>query len=153
MGGARRFVPIREVVHNQLLRVPALQRRARRHHTTGVLRDEQLAQEVFDHFAELLPVSVEAGDVLELGPGRGTGLMRAAQRAGVGSYAAVDVAGCVVRRGVIGERARARARPRVAAGRGGWPSSPGRASRWWRCTSGESPPIQPSSGPSPTWRT
>jgi SAM-dependent methyltransferase len=57
-----------------------------------VLRDEQLAQEVFDHFAALLPLPVGGASVLELGPGRGTGLMRAAQRGGVGSYAAADVA-------------------------------------------------------------
>jgi SAM-dependent methyltransferase len=83
---------VREVVQNQLLRIPALERRARRHHRTGVLGDPALAQEVFDHFAQLLPAPLIGAHVLELGPGRGTGLMRAAQAAGVGSYAAVDVA-------------------------------------------------------------
>lgn len=91
MGGVRRFVPVREIVQNQLMRVPALERRARRRHHTGVLGDPALAQGMFDRFAGILPRSAAGADVLELGPGRGTGLMRVALDAGVASYAAVDV--------------------------------------------------------------
>jgi SAM-dependent methyltransferase len=85
-------VPVREVAHNQLLRIGSLRRLARRRHVTGVLADDQRAREVFDHLASLLPMPFVGARVLELGPGRGTGLMRAALSAGVASYAAVDVA-------------------------------------------------------------
>jgi SAM-dependent methyltransferase len=85
------FVPAKEVVLNQLIRIPAVRDRARRRHSTGIQMDPERGRELFDRFTGLLERPLSELDVLELGPGNGTAMMQLSVAAEVRSYAAFDV--------------------------------------------------------------
>ncbi len=85
------FVPVREVIQNQLMRVPQVKARARLRHSTGVLQDPRRGREVFEELRGIVPSPLADARMLELGPGRGTALMAAACAEGVRAYAAFDV--------------------------------------------------------------
>jgi len=85
------FRPAQELVHNQLMRIPAVRAKARSSHTTGIQSDPVKGLALFKAFAEMLPAPISSSKVLELGPGRGTALMRAACEQGVAGYAAFDI--------------------------------------------------------------
>ena len=85
------FVPLQELLQNQLMRIPAVRARARASHSTGIQQDPAKGRELFETYAAMLPEPITESSVLELGPGRGTSLMRAACELGVGAYSAFDV--------------------------------------------------------------
>lgn len=85
------FVPAREILHNQLMRLEFVRSRARRSHNTGIQQNPDAGAALLRAFERILPTGLGKLDVLELGPGRGTGLMAAAVERGVGSYAAFDI--------------------------------------------------------------
>jgi SAM-dependent methyltransferase len=89
--GVVAFVPPKEMVLNQLIRLPPVRARARARHRTGVLMKAERSRPLFEEFTGLVDRPLAELDVLELGPGNGTGMMALAMEAGVRSYAAFDV--------------------------------------------------------------
>lgn len=85
------FSPARELAQNQLMRIPAVRARARASHSTGIQSDPAKGLELFHTFQAMLTEPLSSMSVLELGPGQGTALMRAAVEQGVGKYAAFDI--------------------------------------------------------------
>ncbi|MFZ4518962.1 MAG: class I SAM-dependent methyltransferase, partial [Microthrixaceae bacterium] len=86
--------PPREVAYNLAMALPPVRARAAARHVTGVMDDPLLAAELFERIAARLPggrAGLGGARVLELGPGRGLGLLRLAAAAGA-RCAAFDVA-------------------------------------------------------------
>lgn len=81
---------VRAIVHNQLMRLPPVQRLARRRHRTGSQSDPARAQAVFAQLLRGLPGGVEGLKVLELGPGKGWALAEISRTNGA-RYAGFDV--------------------------------------------------------------
>lgn len=91
-GEVRDVFPPKEIALNLLMHSSAVRARARRRHNTGVLSDPDHGRRVLESFAALIPVSLAGAKVLEIGPGRGTELARAAVEVGT-TYSAFDVTG------------------------------------------------------------
>lgn len=83
--------PPKEIALNLAMHSAAVRTRAKRRHNTGVLSDPERGQKALDRYAEVLPSSIEGAKILEIGPGQGVELARAAIDAGA-SYCAFDVA-------------------------------------------------------------
>lgn len=83
------FAP-RDILQNQLLRVPAVRRRANDRATTGVVVDRSAADEVIDEFLRHCTIDLATVELLELGPGRSSALLKAAAARGA-RCAAFDV--------------------------------------------------------------
>jgi SAM-dependent methyltransferase len=83
--------PPKEIAQNLLLRSSTVARFARTRHRTGVLGDPDAAVAILDDLtASLDGTSLDGADVLELGPGRGIELLRAAAQRGA-NCSAFDV--------------------------------------------------------------
>ena len=80
---------IREIVLNQLIRIPAIQRIAMRSHNTGRNNDPVKVNEIFDILASYFDFGNK--EVLELGPGQTFGLLERAHLAGAASVSGVDI--------------------------------------------------------------
>lgn len=86
----RDVFPPKEIALNLLMHSSAVRARARRRHNTGVLSDPDHGRRVLESFAALVPAPLAGSDVLELGPGQGAELARAAVEAGA-NYSAFDI--------------------------------------------------------------
>lgn len=84
------FMPAKELVLNQLIRIPQVKARAQQQHFTGYQQDDR-ADALFQRHVSRAGAPLDTLRVLELGPGRGTAMMRAATSAGVAGYAAYDI--------------------------------------------------------------
>lgn len=82
--------PPREIVLNTAMRFPHVQRYARSRHDTGLMTDADKGQGILERFVGELGGSLDGRAVLEIGPGQGMGLMRAAH-GNCARYAAFDV--------------------------------------------------------------
>lgn len=82
--------PPKEIALNLAMHSPAVRTRARRRHNTGVLSDPDHGHQVLAGFTKLLPSSIEGARILEIGPGQGVELARAAIGSGA-VYSAFDI--------------------------------------------------------------
>lgn len=82
--------PPTEIAKNLPMRSKTLSRLARRRHYTGVLADGGNGERVLERFTSGIPFALDGARVLELGPGRGLELLRAAAARGA-ECAAFDV--------------------------------------------------------------
>lgn len=82
--------PPKEIALNLLMHSSAVRSRARRRHNTGVLSDAGHGRQVLESFTALIPETLDGCAILEVGPGQGVELARAAIGAGA-SYCAFDV--------------------------------------------------------------
>jgi SAM-dependent methyltransferase len=82
------FIP-REIAQNILMGFVPVRRWAQRRHSTGIQSDPVRSKVLFERFAGLVGAALAQARILELGPGRGLGLMREAQGR-CRSYAAFD---------------------------------------------------------------
>lgn len=83
------FAP-KEILQNALMGLRPVSRLAQRRHQTGVQQDVEKARLVLNRFVQQIESPLGDCEILELGPGKGTGLMRLAGPV-VKSYAAFDV--------------------------------------------------------------
>lgn len=82
--------PPKEIALNLAMHSPAVRARARRRHYTGVLSDPDHGRQVLEGFTAFIPESLDGTTILEIGPGQGVELARAAINAGA-SYSAFDI--------------------------------------------------------------
>lgn len=72
------------------MRSATVRTRAQRRHNTGVMADPQRGPKVLEHYMAEVPLAIRGQRILELGPGQGIQLARAAAEAGA-QYAAFDI--------------------------------------------------------------
>lgn len=80
---------IKEVILNQLIRIPAVKARAKKSHQTGLSHNPELLAQSYARIVEYSPVKNK--DVLELGPGKTIEIIQRALVDGASSVAIADV--------------------------------------------------------------
>lgn len=79
----------KEIILNQLIKIPAVRERAKKYHRTGISHDPARVDRVYNELTS--QVSVDSRDILELGPGKTTEIVQKAKEQGAKSIAILDI--------------------------------------------------------------
>jgi SAM-dependent methyltransferase len=80
---------LKEVILNQLIKIPAVKTRAKKHHQTGIINKPEVLMDQYYALTKNAPVKNK--DILELGPGKTIELVLKAKEDGASSVAIVDI--------------------------------------------------------------
>ena len=80
---------LKEIVLNQLIKIPAVKNAAKKYHETGLGSNAELINSTFDNFAN--ETSIKNKDLLELGAGKTLDIAVLAKKHGAASVTIVDV--------------------------------------------------------------